>query len=128
MASFGDSFLDMAEAMLGRSNRSSSFEVLSVPCQSTRNVSSELKRTCSDDNDISTSSYNSNPENDGQIKRSVVAVTPLKRRRITRNHAAVETVHALNRAMTKVSAKGIGQYRTAFFHCSDEELHTLMLL
>ena len=105
MASFGDSFLDMAEAMLRKPNRSPSFEVLTVPCQSTRNVSLELKRTCSNENDILL--HHSNPESDPQINRSIVAVTPPKRRRITRNHSAVETVHALNRAMTTVSAKSI---------------------
>jgi hypothetical protein len=114
MASFGDSFLDMAEAMLGKPNRSPSFEVLTVSCQSTGNVSSELKRSCSNDNDITATSDHSNPQSDRLIKRSIVAVTPPKRRRITRNHSAVETVHALNRAMTKVSGKSIVQYRTAF--------------
>jgi len=121
MASFGDSFLDMAEAMLRKPNRSPSFEVLTVPCQSTRNVSLELKRTCSNENDILL--HHSNPESDRQINRSIVAVTPPKRRRITRNHSAVETVHALNRAMTKGERLEALQKAIVTFDHNDRDLH-----
>jgi len=67
MASFGDSFLDMAEAML-KYNRSSSTEGV------TDGIPSESKQACSDDNG------DSNIQNGRQ--RSVLVVAPPKRQKL----------------------------------------------
>ena len=119
MASFGDSFLDMAEAMLGKYNRSSSFdEVLTVPGESASDSTPGLKRVRSDeDTDASTgSSNNSDPQNNIQIntpvkmddRSSVVVVTPPKRiRRMTGNYSTADAVRGLNRAMSKVSPNSV---------------------
>ena len=110
MANFGDSFLDMAEAMLGKYKRSSS-EVLPVPGKSTEKIERGLKRDYSGDTDGLSTRDNSNTEKDRQTniwdkmdrRRSIVVVTPPKRRRMTGNYSTVDTVLALNRAMLKVS-------------------------
>ena len=116
MASFGDSFPGMAEAMLGKCKRSSSFEILTVAGESVNNPTPGLKRVRSDDTDTSTSSSNtSDRQKDRQIHtsermeemRSVVVVSPPKRRRrrMTANYSAVDVVYFLNRAMSKVSPR-----------------------
>lgn len=110
MANFGDSFLDMAEAMLGKYRRPSS-EVLTGPRKSTENFTLESERNCSDETDQSSKGHNSNTEKERQIntsdqtdnRRSIVVVTPPKRRRLNGNYSAFDAVHALNRAMSKVS-------------------------
>lgn len=110
MANFGDSFLDMAEAMLGKHRRSSS-EVLTGPSKSTESFALGLARNCSDDTDQSSKGHNSNTEKERQIntsdemdkRRSIVVVTPPKRRRLNGNYSAFDAVHTLNRAMSKVS-------------------------
>ena len=110
MASFGDSFLDMAEAMLGKYNRSSSREVLKAPGKKKRVLSSALKKNCLDDNNKSTAS-SSHPQDDRPTdssckkseRRSVVIQIPPKRQRMTGNYSAADIVQALNRAMSKVS-------------------------
>ncbi len=110
MASFGDSFLDMAEAMLGKHNEDSAFQVSAVPKESTP----ALRPIRSDDTDISTSSSSSqsDPQSDNRInpsrkmeeRRNIVAVTPPKRRRrMTGNYSTMDAVLCLNRAMSKVS-------------------------
>ena len=117
MASFGDSFLDMAEAMLGKRNRSSSFEALATEKEDTNNSTPGLKRVHSDNSHTSTSSSsnNSDPKNDRQInntsekmdeRRSILVVTPPKRRRrMSENLSAVNAVQCLNLAMSKVSPR-----------------------
>lgn len=114
MASFGDSFLDMAEAMLGKHNAAPSFEVSTVPEESAKDSTPALKRIRSDeDTDISTSSNSSHSDsqNDRRINtsdkmepRNIVAVTPPKRRRrMMGNYSTMDAVLGLNRAMSKVS-------------------------
>jgi len=131
MASFGDSFLDMAEAMLGKYNRSSSFEVLTVPGKSKTKLSSGFKRTCSNTSHLSSVSTNTNPQNDRQIyaldkkdeRKSAVVVTPLKRRRITGNYSAVEIVHALNRSISKGERLEALENAMLTFDHNDRDLH-----
>ena len=118
MASFGDSFLDMAEAMLGKHNAAPSFEVSTVPEESAKDSTPALKRIRSDeDTDISTSSgsSHSDPQSDRHIdtsdkmeQRNIVAVTPPKRRRrMMGNYSTMDAVLGLNRAMSKVSTSSI---------------------
>jgi len=131
MASFGDSFLDMAEEMLGKYNGSSSFEVLTPTRNSERNLFSEFEQICPNDNDASTASNSSNSQNDRQIyildkkdeRRSTIVVTPPKRRRMTGNYSAVEIIHALNRAMSKGERlEALENAMTTFDH-NDRDLH-----
>jgi len=111
MASFGDSFLDMAEAMLGKYNRTSSCEVLKASGKKKR---SALKANRMNDNDkttVSSSNPKDVPPTDNSDKkserRSVVIQIPPKRQRITGNYSVVDIVQELNRAMLKVSSRSI---------------------
>lgn len=108
MATFGDSFLDMAEAMLGKFNTSSSFEVSTVPPGRKRKTSPGLKEF--DMSDTYSMSEYSNMNKDQQSKRDEmrgsVVVTPPKRRRTTGGkNSTVEIVLGLNCAMSNVSMK-----------------------
>jgi len=126
MANFGDSFLDMAEAMLGKFNTSSSFDISKVPPGRKRKASSGLKRFDASDT-YSTSGY-LNTQKDQQNKddgvRSSVVVTPPKRRRIAvGKNSAVETVLGLNRSISKSERlESLGNALDAFDH-DDQELH-----
>ncbi len=118
MASFGDSFLNMAEAMLGKHNRSSSFKASSVVGDAADASTPGLKPINSDNTDASTSSSsnNSDSQNDRQInnsgemdeRRSIFVVTPPKRRRrMTGNYPTFDAIHRLNTAMSRVSPRSI---------------------
>jgi len=131
VANFGDSFLDMAEATLGKYNRSASFEVVTKEGESTTNVSPGLKRTASDENDMSTSSDISNPQTDRQCntsnkideRRSLVVVTPPKRRRTIGNCHAVGAVRVLNRAMSQDERLRALEEALVTFDHNDREFH-----
>ncbi len=123
MASFGDSFLDMAEAMLGKHNAAPSFEVSTVPEESAKDSTPALKRIRSDeDTDISSSSSSSSHSDtqsdrhintsDKMEQRNIVAVTPPKRRRrMMGNYSTMDAVLGLNHAMSKVSTSRIIETR-----------------
>ena len=125
---FGDSFLDMAEAMLGKSyNRTSSScdvlnsssselndkcntetgkkgassSVLGEKC-STNKVKSTVS-TCKTDLQDSRPTDSSDRKNDR--RRSVVIELPPKRQRIKGNYSAVDIIQALNGAMSREERK-----------------------
>lgn len=116
MASLGDSFLNMAEAMLGKHNRSSSFEALAAVGELADASTPDLKPINSDNTDASTSSSsnNSDSQNDRQTNTSdkmderenIFVITPPKRRRrMTGNYPTIDAIHRLNTAMSRVSPR-----------------------
>ena len=118
MANFGDSFLNMAEAMLGTHDRSSSFKALAAVGDAEDASTPGLKPINSDNTDASTSSSsnNSDSQNDRQInnsgemeeRRSIFVVTPPKRRRrMNGNYPTFDAIHRLNTAMSRVSPRDI---------------------
>mmetsp|Transcript_9950 Transcript_9950/g.24825 ORF Transcript_9950/g.24825 Transcript_9950/m.24825 type:complete len:562 (+) Transcript_9950:90-1775(+) len=134
MASFGDSFLDMAEAMLGKHNAAPSFEVSTVPEESAKDSTPALKRIRSDeDTDISSSSSSSHSDtqsdrhintSDKMEQRNIVAVTPPKRRRrMMGNYSTMDAVLGLNHAMSKSERLDALENAIATFDHDDRHRH-----
>jgi len=143
---FGDSFLDMAEAMLGKSyNRTSSScdvlnsssselndkcntetgkkgtssSVLGEKC-STNKVKSTVS-TCKTDLQDSRPTDSSDRKNDR--RRSVVIELPPKRQRIKGNYSAVDIIQALNGAMSREERKEALENAMGTFDHNDRDLH-----
>lgn len=134
MASLGDSFLNMAEAMLGKHNRSSSFEALAAVVEMADASTPDLKPINSDNTDASTSSSsnNSDSQNDRQINTSdkmderenIFVITPPKRRRrMTGNYPTIDAIHRLNTAMSRSERLGALQNATGTFSHNDQNFH-----
>lgn len=128
MATFGDSFLDMAEAMLGKYKRSSSCEILVTRGKNKRTLSSALKEKSLDEKKVVTPDNGSHDQTDCNLdnkcgKRSVVIQIPPKKQRIVGNYSASDIVHLLNRAVSKNERIDVLENAKATFDHNNQDLH-----